>query len=110
MAHTPEKGDRQGESLQRLRAEYRRVGVSEAEIEAQCRAEWHEHLVAHPDIRAQLETDPDYDPSEVGMAFSLDLALEVLATLPDGAGTAAYLARVRERARDWKWFERRPDA
>ena len=105
----PENADHQLEPLRRLHAEYRRVGVSQAEIETQIKAEFQEYIAAHPEIRAQLETNPKHDPTAFAYAFSSELAFEVLATLPDGAGTAAYLTRYRERAGGWRWFER-PDA
>jgi hypothetical protein len=82
-----------------LRAEYRRIGVSDAEVSAILRRRLELYMEKHP----QLRGEPDLLTQDVTHAFSCEIALDALAGLADGAGTAAYLERLErlERERGW---------
>jgi hypothetical protein len=83
----------------RILAEYRRVGVNLAELDALVTAAQNAWITAHPEIEwEEIIVDDDTPPDPATETLnppSYHLALTVLASLPDGAGTAAFLAAMR---------------
>jgi len=91
-------------ALRRYQSECRRVGVSEAELRDILRARVELFLKEHPDVRTRFEREyPDLDLDSVAHACNPAIALEVLATLPDGAGTRAYLDRLEALQKERGW-------
>jgi hypothetical protein len=91
-------------ALRRYQSECRRVGVIEAELSEILRARVEIFFKEHPDVRTRLERDyPDVDLGSVAHACNPAIALEVLATLPDGAGSRAYLDRLEALQKERGW-------
>ena len=89
------------------------MGVSPGELQAIVRSRFEEYLRGDPELQARIEKDPDYDPNSISMIYSCELALEALASLPDGAGAAAYVERLDALHKERGWALpgwRRPDA
>jgi hypothetical protein len=84
---------------QQLDAEFRRVRVSHHDLLALVRVRREEYFKEHPDIAAQVRSAPGYDPESTSLAYDCGVALAALASLPDGAGAAAFLARLGEVAK-----------
>ena len=87
----------------KLRAEFRRVGVLLDEIKAIQEAQLEAYLKQHPDIRERLKHTQDYDPDSFAWTFNGQLALEVLAALPDNAGTRSFLEHLDRLTRERGW-------
>jgi len=90
--------------LRRFQAECRRVGVSDAELQQIFRKRLDAYFREHPDARIKVEQEyPNVDTDYIAHAVSPEIALEVLAALPDGAGTGVYLERLEALQRERGW-------
>ena len=96
--------DERSPLLRKYQAECRRVGVSEAELQQIFRTQLDAWFKEHPDVRLRLKQEyPNLETDYVAQAFSPEIALEVLAALPDGAGTGAYLTRLEALQQERGW-------
>lgn len=90
-------------SAQRLRAEYRRVGVSDLELSNILRLRLEAFVRNHPDVQNELAQDPAHSPEGITHVFSCEIALDALAGLADGSGTAVYLERLEKLEKERGW-------
>ncbi len=91
-------------ALRRYKSECRRVGVIEAELRDILRARVKVFLKEHPDVHTRFERDyPELDLGSVAHACNPEIALEVLATLPDGRAPAPIStgSKLCQKERGW---------